>query len=131
MIRPEKERVNRRKGSEIGGADPATNGDRDQGAGAAPDQRVLTEFTQRRDPDHETGDANRDAADEAGAARLDTGAWRGHSAAIRTWPARTSSVVFRTFLRSRRTRDVSAPLKTCFSRPQSRSEVPKNQSATG
>jgi hypothetical protein len=54
-----------------------------------------------------------------------------YSAAARTCPARTSSVPFRTRFKFLATNRISYPLNTCRSRPHARSDVPKNQSATG
>jgi len=82
-------------------------------------------------PKHKTRRCDGYAADQAGPAGFNGHPRLVHSAATEMWPARTSSVVFRTRFKSRLTCDASYPLKTCFSSPQARSEVPKNQSATG
>ena len=77
------------------------------------------------------GNPNGYPADQARLSGLDTCPSHDHSAATPICPACNRSVVFRTRLRSRRTVELSYPLKICFKRPHRRSDVPKNQSAIG
>ena len=101
-----------------------------------------TQASRRGQPQRQHAGPGGQPADQAGPAALDPPSldrsWRERrrhpaysAAAGRTCPIPGSSAPARTRLRSPRTNRVSVPLNTCRSSPQARSDVPKNQSATG
>ena len=96
--------------SKIGQPDPGGDSGGGEQAQYEDGGGVRVQLMGDRGPEDQGDDTDGDPADEAGATLFDTGSFdtgfgRGHLAGAETWPARTSSVVFRTRFRSRRTWD--------------------------